>query len=108
VWGYGLLNEPNNLGGPRDGARRWEKVSAQAVRALRQVDQETTVVVGGSSWSHTRGWSRTHPRPWIERTFAPVRYEAHQYDDADASGTYRESYAAERRSARAAGLPEDC
>jgi hypothetical protein len=108
VWGYGLMNEPHDLGGPRGGARRWERASAEAARAVREVDHETTVVVGGSSWSHTRGWSSTHPRPWIEQTFAPVRYEAHQYDDADASGTYRESYAAARRAARGAGLPVDC
>jgi len=73
VWGYGLMNEPHDLGGPCGGARRWEQVSAHVVGALREVDSRTTVVVGGSSWSHTRGWSGTHPRPWIERTFEPVR-----------------------------------
>jgi len=71
--GYGLMNEPHDLGGPCGGARRWEQVSAHVVGALREVDSRTTVVVGGSSWSHTRGWSGTHPRPWIERTFEPVR-----------------------------------
>ncbi|HEU4568075.1 MAG TPA: cellulase family glycosylhydrolase, partial [Marmoricola sp.] len=84
---YDVMNEPHDLPG---GATAWEAASRIAVDAVRRVDRRRTVLVPGYEWSHAAGWSRTHPHPWVQ---APgVVYEAHQYFDADGSGTYRQSY----------------
>ncbi|MGN6332961.1 MAG: glycoside hydrolase family 5 protein [Motilibacteraceae bacterium] len=84
---YDLMNEPHDLPG---GAAAWEAATRIVVDAVRRLDARRTVLVPGYEWSHAAGWSTTHPRPWVD---APgVVYEAHQYFDADGSGTYRQSY----------------
>ncbi|MGN6246258.1 MAG: glycoside hydrolase family 5 protein [Motilibacteraceae bacterium] len=84
---YDLMNEPHDLPG---GARAWEAATRIAVDAIRRLDQRHSVLVPGYDWSHAADWAQTHPRPWVDA--AGVVYEAHQYFDADRSGTYREPY----------------
>jgi len=96
--GYGLMNEPALLPG---GAPAWEEASRAAVRAIREEDPATLVLVPGYAWSSAAAWGTHHPRAWVEDPH--IRYEAHHYWDGDASGTYREPYAAEVRTAEAQG-----
>ena len=97
VVGYGLMNEPVKLPGTTAAAeaQAWEQDSQAAVDAIRLVDTNTTVVVGGYEWSGATGWSVRHPRAWIIDPAGKVRYEAHDYFDEDGSGTYVQSYATE-------------
>lgn len=90
VAGYELMNEPHDLPG---GAATWEQASVLAARAIRRVDQETPLVVGGYAWSAAATFAQVHPRPWLPAATAPVSYGAHAYFDADGSGRYAESYA---------------
>ena len=108
IWGYGLMNEPHDLPGPRSGAPTWERASQQAVDAVRAVDSRTQVIVAGTAWSRAADWKRTHPRPWIDDPAGAVRYEAHQYFDRDGSGTYSRDYQDEVAAARRSGYRVRC
>ena len=108
IWGYGLMNEPHDLPGPRGGAATWEQASQRAVDAIRGVDDRTQLLVAGASWSRVADWTTTHPRAWITDPARSVRYEAHQYFDEDGSGTYRDGYAATLAAARRAGARSGC
>lgn len=88
--GYELMNEPHDLPG---GAATWESASVLAARAIRRVDQETPLVVGGYAWSTAATFAQVHARPWLPAVSAPASYAAHAYFDADGSGRYAESYA---------------
>lgn len=101
VAGYGLMNEPHDLPGPRGGAAVWEQASQLAVQAVRETDRETPVMVASATWSRISDWAVTHPKPWIDDSADAVRYEAHQYFDEDGSGAYRRGYAAELAAAEA-------
>ena len=96
--GYGIMNEPHDLPG---GAATWEAASQEAVRAIRQTDATTPVLVGGYDWSSMEEWAQWHPSPWIDDPL--VVYEAHQYMDADRRGVYPRSYADENAAAEASG-----
>lgn len=108
IWGYGLMNEPHDLPGPRNGAHTWERASQAAVDAVRAVDARTQVVVAGAGWSRAADWTRTHPQPWIDDPAGAVRYEAHQYFDRDGSGTYARGYQDEVAAARRSGYRVGC
>jgi hypothetical protein len=99
--GYDLMNEPANVQ-PLPGQtpeRTWEAFSQAAVTAIRSTGDRRVVFVEGYPWSAAAEWSAHHPRPWIADPLGKVRYEAHQYWDADRSGRYALSYAEERAGA---------
>ena len=98
VLGYDLMNEPAKLEGSvgRTAERTWEDFSQAAVSAIRSTGDRRIVFVEGYPWSAAGDWPAHHPRPWISDPLGRVRYEAHQYWDADRSGRYALSYAAER------------
>lgn len=98
VGAYGIMNEPHGMPG---GARAWERISADTVRAIRERDPSTTVLVGGYSWSSIERWTQHHPSPWIDD--AAVVYEGHHYIDTDRRGVYPRSYADENAAAEASG-----
>lgn len=100
VVGYELMNEPHDLPG---GARTWEGASIEAVRAIRRVQPEAPVYVAGYDWSSAGRFIAAHPRPWVPADLGEVTYVAHQYFDADGSGTYAEPYEAADAAAQAAG-----
>lgn len=108
IWGYGLMNEPHDLPGPRAGADTWEQASQEAVDAIRGVGDRTQVLVAGMQWSRVAGWASTHPRPWITDPARALRYEGHQYFDSDYSGRYDGGYAAALAAARQAGAHGGC
>lgn len=96
--GYELMNEPHDLPG---GAATWEAASAGAARAIRALDSTSPIFVGGYDWSGAGSFPSTHPKPWVD--VPSVVYNAHQYFDADHSGTYRQSYVEVDASIRARG-----
>jgi hypothetical protein len=98
--GYGLMNEPHDLPG---GAPAWEAISRHAVTQLRAVDPATAVYAAGYSWSAISTWASKHPTAWLANVPGPTVYEAHQYFDADRTGTYAASYPAANAAIAAAG-----
>jgi hypothetical protein len=99
VEGYGLMNEPVGMAGPRT----WENASRAALRAIRRAHDRHTVLVAGYDWSSVDGFARNHPRgPWLR--VARIRYEGHQYFDADNTGRYLQGYGSERTRALRSGF----
>jgi endoglucanase len=89
--GYGLMNEPHEMGDAD-----WKVISNEGVRALREVDASHPVYVAGEHWSSSWKWTEANgARAWIDDPAGKVVYEAHCYFDADGSGTYPRSFEAE-------------
>ena len=98
--GYGLTNEPHDLPG---GIGSWQRASQLAVDAIREVDLTTPVYVAGYAYSGAARWQDEHDAPWISDPSGSVVYEAHQYFDADHTGSYGRSYDDEVAAAEAQG-----
>ncbi len=88
--GYDLMNEPQNL----PNSTVWPTAAQEAVNAIRAVDMNSTIYVEGQEWSAASTWSL----PWYSQTLNIVDpankivYEAHQYFDANSSGTYSQPF----------------
>jgi endoglucanase len=95
LWGYDLCNEPQYKN-----AEDWKQLTRAAVAAIRSVDTTHSILVEGTGWSHGGGWEKRHGPPWIDDPAGKVIYEAHDYMDADNSGTYRKSYEDETKSGK--------
>lgn len=91
VYGYGLMNEPNKMGG----ASVWPAAAQAAVDAIRTVDMDTKIYVGGENWSSAINWSKNNSLLDIKDPAGKIVYEAHIYFDRWSSGTYTESYDAQ-------------
>jgi endoglucanase len=103
------MNEPTGLAHDRTtGVRRWQSASQAAVEAIRSTGDVKTVFVSGYGGASPSQWLRYHPRAWITDPVGQVRYEAHQYFDADRTGHYGRTYQEETRRARAAGFSTAC
>ncbi len=89
VLGYGLMNEPHDLVG---GQATWETASQQAHDAIREVDEDTLIYVGGYSWSGVRQWMDNHPSWWIVGHQGRAVAEGHYYPDIDNNGDFAETY----------------
>lgn len=85
--GYGLMNEPHGLG-----VRAWEEMAQRTVNAIRAVDQQHFILVGGEHWSNADRFPVLHPAPFINDPAGRTVYEAHIYFDRDHSGSYRQGY----------------
>ncbi len=91
VVGLGLMNEPHDLE-----SVDWKQISQTAVSAIRQVNQQSYVIVPGDGWSNAHRFEELNgPRAWIQDPAGRVLYEAHCYFDADASGKYQRSFVSE-------------
>lgn len=95
--GYGLMNEPHDLGGgdERGAAEAWEGMTQATVTALREAGDGHLLLVAGYDWSSLARWTTTHPDGWITDPDANFRYEAHHYWDAYGAGAYASPYAEE-------------
>lgn len=93
-----IMNEPHDLPG---GEQTWKQASLTVVRAIRTVDRNIPLWVGGYAWSSVAAFNG---EPWIPKNLGPVIYEAHQYFDADRSGKYVGDYASAERALTAAGV----
>jgi endoglucanase len=91
VAGFGLMNEPHDLGNSD-----WKIISQDTVSAIRSVDKNVTIFVAGDGWSNAHRFEEVNgPRAWIDDPAGRTVYEAHCYFDDDATGQYRRSHAAE-------------
>lgn len=82
IFGYGLMNEPHNTVGT------WKAMAQAAIDAIRRVDTAHAVIVGGDGWSSANHWDLYNQGLVINDPVNNLLFEAHQYFDADGSGTY--------------------
>ena len=88
LYGYGIMNEPHDLG-----QGDWKAISQAVVTAIRATGDESLILIGGDSWSSVERWEQTHgPQGWINDPANNFMYEGHEYFDTGASGTYNRSY----------------
>ncbi|BCM92738.1 endoglucanase [Abditibacteriota bacterium] len=88
MWAFGLMNEPHDMG---DGAR-WPRAAQAATDAIRATGAKQWVFVGGDGWSGAHSWRQNNENLDIHDAQDRIVYEAHQYFDADNSGSYKHSY----------------
>ena len=90
LWGYGLMNEPHDMGG-----HSWRDTAQLAVDAIRTVDTNTRITVPGDQWGGAWSWQIYNSNLHIADPSNLIVYEAHQYFDDNHSGAYNQSYAGE-------------
>lgn len=91
VYGYGLMNEPHDMG-----ASDWQAISQAAVDAVRGEKDHKLILVAGDGWSNAHRFAEVNgARAWIKDPAAKVAYEAHCYFDHDCSGKYELDYVQE-------------
>ena len=86
IWGYDLMNEPHNMNG------QWAAAAQAAVNGIRTVDTTHTILVEGDAWSTASTWQAYNANLNVNDPAHKLMYEAHQYFDANNSGTYTQSY----------------
>jgi endoglucanase len=96
LWGYGLMNEPHDMGGPAV----WPAAAQAAIAAIRRVDAATPIVVAGDGWSGAVRWDSVNGElaHQLQDPAHKLVFEAHAYLDHDGSGSYRGDYDAEKAS----------
>ena len=52
IYGYALMNEPHDL----EGGTPWFRSAQMAIYSIREADPQTTIIVGGDSWSSAERW----------------------------------------------------
>ncbi|HEY3321122.1 MAG TPA: glycoside hydrolase family 5 protein [Planctomycetota bacterium] len=99
VYGYGLMNEPHDMG-----KSDWKAISNAVVKAIRDSGDKKLILVGGDHWSNASGWEKINgPTSWVNDPANNFLYEAHCYCDADNSGSYKKTY--EQELAKNPNLP---
>lgn len=89
IYGYGLMNEPYDLSEDVF----WISMAQLAIDSIRVVDFNTTILVGGNSWSSASRWKQeSDTLKYLNDPSDKLMYEAHCYFDKDNSGTYKYSY----------------
>ena len=96
ILGYGLMNEPHDMG---DG-QIWPRAAQAATDAIREVDTKTAIFVAGDSWSGAHSWRKSNENLDIHDASDNIVYEAHQYFDSNSSGVYGKSYDDEAKNAK--------
>lgn len=89
IYGFALMNEPYGL----SSSSEWFKMAQSSIYSIREVDKETTILVGGNDWSSAERW--VEQSDTLKYLFDPnenLIFEAHVYFDKDASGAYRGTY----------------
>jgi endoglucanase len=89
IWGYGIMNEPHDLL-PNTS---WFNIAQSIINGIRTNDQNTTIIVGGDSWSSAERWLQYSDNlKNLVDSSNDIVYEAHVYFDNDASGLYNDNY----------------
>jgi len=86
VYGIELMNEPHDLG---IGSSGWQDTCQQAINAIRKINSKIVIVIDGYSWASAQQWPQNNPT--IHQLQDPangILWSAHQYFDANSSGTY--------------------
>jgi endoglucanase len=86
VWAYGLMNEPHDTNG------LWPAAAQAGVDGVRAADMSHTILVAGDGWSGAWSWLQHNANLAVKDPANNFMYEAHQYFDSNASGTYTQSY----------------
>jgi endoglucanase len=88
VYGYGLMNEPHDMG-----TSDWKLISQAAVDAIRANGDKSLLLVCGNDWASAARFADANGTwAWINDPANNTVYEAHCYFDHNASGTYNQSY----------------
>jgi endoglucanase len=91
VWAYGLSNEPHDMG-----AYSWFNAAQGAIDSIRLADTTHIIMIGGNSWSSADRWPQVSDSlRFLADPRNNLMFEAHQYFDSDASGTYAQTYDAQ-------------
>jgi len=92
IWGYGIMNEPHDM----TSITPWKDIAQSIIDGIRTVDQSTTIIVSGDSWSSAERWPTysNNLKDLIDPNNNLI-FEAHCYFDKDASGQYVNSYDAD-------------
>lgn len=88
LFGYGLMNEPVGFASTNG----WPRAAQAGMDGVRAADTQTLVLVGGDCWSGAHSWRACNENLDVSDPANNMMYEAHQYMDADSSGTYRMTY----------------
>jgi endoglucanase len=90
IYGFELMNEPNDL--PGKGAW-WYLATQLAITEIRKRDATTRILVPGYSWQSSRRWRFPDNNEEMFRLKGGnLLFSAHQYFDQDESGTYVQAY----------------
>jgi len=93
IWGYGLMNEPHSM----LSSAPWLDIAQALIDKIRAVDYQTTILVGGDSWSSAARWlAASNNLKNLKDPANNLIFEAHVYFDNDASGSYKGTYDAEK------------
>src|SRR5262249_19199628 len=84
VDGYGLMNEPHDMG-----TSDWKIISQAAVDEIRATGDNKRILVAGDGWSSAARFAQFNGRrAWVKDPANRLAYEAHCYFDQDNSGHY--------------------
>jgi endoglucanase len=86
IYGLSLMNEPHDSRG------LWKQTAQAGLDAIRQADRERLVLAPGDQWSSAYSWLQYNDDFLLRDSASRVMYEAHQYFDADRTGTYKLDY----------------
>jgi endoglucanase len=75
IYGYGIMNEPHDTGG------LWPTAAQAAADAIREVDTNHWMIVGGENWSSAYSWRTSNADLNVTDPYGKVMYEAHIYFD---------------------------
>jgi endoglucanase len=93
LYGYELMNEPHDL---PEGPDSWAYLAQAAADGIRRYDSQAWLLVPGYSWQSARFWADNNASLDVRDPAGRLLYAAHLYFDADHTGTYRNSYDADR------------
>jgi endoglucanase len=89
VIGYGIMNEPHDM----LKSTPWAVIAQQAISAIRKVDKQKTIYVGGDMYSSAQWWvSHNDNLKNLKDPSDNLIFEAHIYFDKNGSGKYNSSY----------------
>ena len=94
IWGYDIMNEPNNLGTKASGGTNyWFPIVQAAIDSIRLADKIHFLIIEGDFWSHANTWTSKNAIAnnnlgLLVDGQNKLVFEAHQYFDKDGSGTY--------------------
>jgi endoglucanase len=87
IYGLSLMNEPHDSDG------MWKETAQAGLDAIRSADSDRLVLAPGDQWSAAYKWRDYNEDFLLNDPMSRVMYEAHQYFDADNTGTYKLGYA---------------
>jgi endoglucanase len=86
IYGLSLMNEPHDSQG------LWKETAQAGLDAIRRADPDRLVLAPGDHWSSAYSWHQYNDDFLLHDPSSRVMYEAHQYFDADRTGTYKLDY----------------